>query len=147
MKNRGGEKRGGRSLRLIGPALVIAAAAAGAAWSLYAAMAGAPARHEGYACVMRGQETVLTAATGAAGAAGPDLCSNAVRYIVGRKMDLNTATEADLDLLPGIGPKTARRIVEYRGERGGSMRRADLGGVPDLGREARVSLETWTDVK
>ena len=30
------------------------------------------------------------------------------------RVHLPTATEAELQLLPGIGPKTAKRIVEYR---------------------------------
>jgi competence ComEA-like helix-hairpin-helix protein len=34
------------------------------------------------------------------------------------KVDLNTATAADLEALPGIGPTYARRIIEYRQQRG-----------------------------
>lgn len=30
------------------------------------------------------------------------------------RIDLNSADEAQLDLLPGIGPSLARRIVDYR---------------------------------
>jgi competence ComEA-like helix-hairpin-helix protein len=33
-------------------------------------------------------------------------------------LNINTATEAQLQLLPGIGPVLARRIVEYREENG-----------------------------
>ena len=148
MKNRGGEKRGGRGPELIGSALAAAAAAAWAAWSLYAATAPPPRRAEDYACARPGPAAALRASVNAGGAAeGPDRCSNAVRYLVGRRMDLNTAAAADLDLLPGIGPETARRILESRDRMGGFHRREDFARVPDLGREARAGLETWADVK
>lgn len=47
--------------------------------------------------------------------------------------DLNRATVAELDRLPGIGPVLARRIVEHR-ERLGAFHSADeLLGVPGIG--------------
>jgi competence protein ComEA len=36
----------------------------------------------------------------------------------GRRLDLNHASAADLELLPGIGPSLARRIVEDRSAHG-----------------------------
>ena len=36
----------------------------------------------------------------------------------GRRIDLNRASAADLELLPGIGPSLAQRIVEDRGTHG-----------------------------
>lgn len=42
----------------------------------------------------------------------------------GGRIDLNLATAGDLELLPGIGPTLARRIVEDR-VRGGAYRSAD----------------------
>ncbi|HLH26255.1 MAG TPA: ComEA family DNA-binding protein [Chloroflexota bacterium] len=41
--------------------------------------------------------------------------------VVGAKLNLNTATVAQLDALPGIGPTYAQRIVDYR-ERNGPFR-------------------------
>jgi len=34
------------------------------------------------------------------------------------RLDVNAATEAELEKLPGVGPSLARRIVEYRGRHG-----------------------------
>ncbi|HEY0636990.1 MAG TPA: ComEA family DNA-binding protein [Pseudonocardiaceae bacterium] len=36
----------------------------------------------------------------------------------GARLDLNTATLADLDTLPGVGPVTAQRILDWRAEHG-----------------------------
>ena len=40
-------------------------------------------------------------------------------WILGRPLPLNRVSEQDLDRLPGIGPVTASRIIEYRQNRGG----------------------------
>jgi competence protein ComEA len=34
--------------------------------------------------------------------------------VVGQKLDLRTASEEDLEVLPGVGPSLARRLVEAR---------------------------------
>lgn len=48
-------------------------------------------------------------------------------------VDLNRATPAELDLLPGIGPATAAAIVTWREENGGFRRVDDLLEVPGIG--------------
>jgi competence protein ComEA len=48
-------------------------------------------------------------------------------------IDLNTATEAELELLPAIGPALARRIVEFRGAHGGFKSVEELDGVSGIG--------------
>ncbi|MDH7480057.1 MAG: helix-hairpin-helix domain-containing protein [Syntrophomonadaceae bacterium] len=49
------------------------------------------------------------------------------------KVNLNTATLAELDTLPGIGPTIARRIVDYRQQRGGFRRIEELKNVSGIG--------------
>ncbi len=49
------------------------------------------------------------------------------------RVDVNRATEAELDALPGIGPALARRIVEYRRTHGPFRRVEDLLEVPGIG--------------
>lgn len=52
---------------------------------------------------------------------------------IGRALDLNLATAADLDRLPGIGPVLAGRIVAYRRGHGGFHRVEELLGVTGIG--------------
>jgi competence ComEA-like helix-hairpin-helix protein len=47
--------------------------------------------------------------------------------------DLNRATVAELDRLPGIGPVLARRIVEHRERLGAFHSTDELLGVPGIG--------------
>jgi competence protein ComEA len=49
------------------------------------------------------------------------------------KIDLNTATEAQLDTLPGVGPSTASKIVSDRTENGPFRTVDDLMRVPGIG--------------
>ncbi len=50
-----------------------------------------------------------------------------------RRLDLNRASAAELEALPGIGPVLARRIVERRTARGGFQRVDDLLQLPGIG--------------
>ena len=51
---------------------------------------------------------------------------------------LNSATSADLETLPGIGPSLASAIMKLRAERGGFRSVGDLRDVPGIG-DARFS--------
>ncbi|MBN1813937.1 MAG: helix-hairpin-helix domain-containing protein [Anaerolineae bacterium] len=50
-----------------------------------------------------------------------------------RPVDINAATAAELETLPGIGPKTAGTIVEYREANGPFETIEDIMGVPGIG--------------
>jgi competence protein ComEA len=51
----------------------------------------------------------------------------------GQTLDVNTATEAELTQLPGVGPSLAARIVEYRTENGPFQSVDDLQNVSGIG--------------
>ena len=51
----------------------------------------------------------------------------------GGRVSLNSATAADLDALPGIGPVLAQRIVDHRAENGPFTAVEQLDDVPGIG--------------
>lgn len=59
----------------------------------------------------------------------PERC----RYLLGMPLNVNRAGEADLVMIPGIGPKLARGIVAYRDSRGCFLSPEDFLRVPGIG--------------
>jgi len=59
----------------------------------------------------------------------PERC----RYLLGMPLNVNRAGEEELQLLPGIGPRLARRIVEVRESIGRFSSPEDLLRVPGIG--------------
>lgn len=51
----------------------------------------------------------------------------------GGLVNLNTADEKALDALPGVGPATARKIIEYRESEGGFQSTEDLMKIKGIG--------------
>ncbi len=59
--------------------------------------------------------------------------SNSKRYALHKPMDLNTASEKELMLVPGVGEKTAQAIIETRNSAGKFNVIDDLMDVPGIG--------------
>jgi competence protein ComEA len=68
-------------------------------------------------------------AGGAAAAASPPAAGSAPSA----PLDLNSATLEQLESLPGIGPVTAQKILDYRQAHGAFHAIAELEGVPGIG--------------
>jgi competence ComEA-like helix-hairpin-helix protein len=63
------------------------------------------------------------------------------------KLNLNTATEDQLMLLPAVGPAKADRIVAWRKKNGAFKRTADLRRVKGFGYKTFKRLEPFLDIK
>ncbi|MFP5372715.1 MAG: helix-hairpin-helix domain-containing protein [Actinomycetes bacterium] len=74
-----------------------------------------------------------SAAPAGTGTAGGDTAA-------GGPLDLNTATAADLDELPGIGPVLAQRIVDHRSRHGPFTGVDQLDDVPGIGPATAAEL-------
>ncbi|PRR82388.1 helix-hairpin-helix domain-containing protein [Clostridium vincentii] len=56
-------------------------------------------------------------------------------------IDINTASEAELDTLPGIGPARAKDIISYREEKGGFESIEDIKNIKGIGEASFEKLK------
>jgi competence protein ComEA len=75
--------------------------------------------------------------------ADPMRLPGATRLVCGVGLDPNRDPAADLELLPGIGPVKARRIVESRDKDGPFRSADDLDRVPGIGPATVEALRPW----
>ena len=76
-------------------------------------------------------EQVVVPGRGAAGVAAAG--SPAAGSSPSAPLDLNSATLEQLENLPGVGPVTAQKILDYRQQHGAFHSIAELQGVPGIG--------------
>ncbi len=62
-------------------------------------------------------------------------------------VNINTAGPEELDRLPGVGPATAAKIIEYRRAIGGFTRPEDLLGVPGIGEKKFAEMKPYVVVR
>jgi len=62
-------------------------------------------------------------------------------------INLNTATAAELQRLPGIGPALAKRIVEFREKRHGFKRVEELLAIPGISERKWQAIRDKVEVR
>ncbi len=61
-------------------------------------------------------------------------------------VNLNTAQQSDLEALPGVGPKTAQAIIQYRDSNGGFKRVEDLLLIKGIGAKKYDAIKSLVKV-
>jgi competence protein ComEA len=72
--------------------------------------------------------------------------SKAPAQVVTTPVNLNTATVADLQALPGIGAATAKLIIEHRQKIGGFKKIEELMNVKGIGEKTFLKLKPMVTV-
>ena len=73
--------------------------------------------------------------------------ATAASKFIEKKIDINAATEGEFSVLPGIGPKLAKRIVEKRSELKGFKTIDELTKVSGIGKKKLNAIRAMVKVK
>lgn len=63
------------------------------------------------------------------------------------KVNINTATQTQLEILPGIGPSTAMKIITYRNEKGKFNKIEDIKEVNGIGENKYDKIKDLISIK
>jgi competence ComEA-like helix-hairpin-helix protein len=130
-------------------ALALLVFSMGGTWTLASSANAAPNHPTATAVASTNKNAPGRNGSGSASAAedAPAPSRFATKKAVTGKLNLNTATEDQLMLLPTIGPSKAERIVTWRKKNGGFKRTADLRRVKGFGYKTFKRLEPFLDIK
>jgi len=88
-----------------------------------------------------GEEAVELADAASASTGGPVATTSTTGSSSGNQVNLNTATQAELETLPGIGPSKAIAIIEYRETTGKFQQIEDLKNISGIGDKTFEKLQ------
>ena len=128
-------------------ALCVLVATAAVTWATASPAAAGAKRATSTKPATTETRAAAAATPGGRAAGGDDSPARAARKTLSGKLNLNAASEDQLQLLPGVGPAKAERIVAYRSKKGPFKRVADLRNVKGFGYRSLKKLEPYLDVK
>ena len=98
--------------------------------------------------VADGQQVVVPLRTAGAAteSAAPGGAGQGTGETPARRVHLNSATLEELDALPGIGPVTAQKIIDYRTKQGAFSSVEELDAVPGIGPARLEQLKELADL-
>lgn len=96
--------------------------------------------------VADGQQVLVPRRGEAFPAAGASPGSTGQPGAPAQKVHLNSATFEELDTLPGVGPITAQKILDYRTEHGAFQTIDELDAVPGIGPTRLAELKPLVDL-
>jgi len=79
-------------------------------------------------------------------ASGVDAAPGSTEPSLAQRVHLNSATIEDLDTLPGVGPVTAQKILDYRTEHGAFQSVDELDAVSGIGPATLAELKPLIDL-
>jgi competence protein ComEA len=95
---------------------------------------------------VRARTGAQAGATGGLTAGGATAGGGAVAAGPAAPVNLNSATPEQLDTLPGVGPATVQKILEYREQHGGFGSVEELGQVSGIGEKRLAALRDQVQV-
>jgi competence protein ComEA len=95
-------------------------------------------------CVVAMFVLLATIGTSAAGQAKP--ASAKAAAAITTPINLNTATVAQLEALPGVGARTAQAIIDHRQKNGGFKKIEELMNVKGIGEKSFLKLKPMITV-
>lgn len=91
-------------------------------------------------------EQIYVPKVGEAGAVPPGSSAAGSAGAVGAKVNINTASESDLETLPRVGPAMAKRIIAWREDNGRFATVEDLMSVTGIGEKTFAELKDLVTV-
>lgn len=97
--------------------------------------------------LLESRETEVAEVENAVKVSGTQISGNLPNQLIDEKININTASADELDLLPGIGPSKAQAIIDYRKKNGPFHSLVEIQNVSGIGPKTFEKLKDLITVK